>query len=848
MNILIPFNNFARAGVDHDLNGRFDLPIYNSSADIFKNGISNFKGNAICRSGFESMLVFQDCVIAEFKFNNQQNYVLFLYLNKIKFASYDITGEFGMVLDSGGVLDLEVATPYTLAQCAELDYTQNDDVMILTHKSHAPRKLTRLSANSFSFGTYSRTADPFVNLETAIVITNITQANPAVVTSAGHGYVTGDKAFLAEVVGMEQVNDRIFDVTRINANDFSIGVDSTAYDAYVSDGEAQKLKSTAVTGITQANPAVVTSAAHTLSSGDTITLYNINGMTQVNGNTYIADKINANSFSLRGIDSTGYGAFTASANGRVRELEDFPAKCLFYRGRLYYANTGRKVTTIFASKAGSYYDHTLSPVDDAAALQFTISDIAQPIDWLFPGSNSLIAGASDGIVALNGGAPGAAITAATIASTLTTAPPCNSVKPLSKDGLIFYVGRDGRNVYYFQYDLLTESFLAEDANVLSYDTTTSGITKIRWKKDKNDLIVATRADGKMLSCNFNLKEKIIGWHEHDSTYGLFKDEAVITDNDGAPQIFALVLRDNGSYYLEHQSPYVEFAKRGNFLSEYDFGDDAEAKLAKAYDDDAYYTLLAEQLKQCNYLDNSREASDLKSIAISFVPTGGSVGSRTGNVTAASGVFAADDVGKSIVYKTVTGYERGRLLITAYVSATVVTVLETVETHSNFYSSWYLTFNELPGLSQYIGYVASVVADGKYIGDFHITSATLDLEGQYTHVRIGYRYRMLIKSFCLGIQLRAENSQATTKTIREFGIRCVASVGGKVGSSPYRLQRVQEASSFDLNYLPPLPMDGTKLVPYTDDGGKEKFFYIVQDEPGPFTATAVMVNASHSVTQ
>lgn len=840
MKILIPFNNFARAGVDHDLNGRFDLPIYNSSADIFKNAISNFKGNAIFRAGFEDMLPFQDCVFVEFKFNNQQNYLLFLYANKIKFASYDSNGVFGMVLDGLGN-ELEVTTPYTLAQCRQLDWTQNDDVIIFTLHGFAPRKLKRLSANSFSFGVFARTADPFINLETAGTITGITQANPAVVTVVAHGYVTGDKAFIAAVVGMEQVNDQIFDVTRLTADTFSIGVNSTAYDAYSSGGTSQKLKSTAITGITQANPAVVTSTAHTLSSGDTVTIYNINGMTQVNGNTYTIDKINANSFSLRGIDSTGYGAFAASANGRVRELEDFPAKCLFYKGRLYYANTSRKVTTIYASKAGSYDDFTLTPVDVASALIFTVTDIAQPIEWLFGGDNSLIVGATDGIVAVNGGAVGAAITAESVASKPTTAPACNSVKPFAKDGLIFYVGRDGRNLYYFQYDLLTESFLADDANILSYDITNSGMTKIHWKKDKNDLIFGQMADGSLITCNFNLKEKITGWHDHSTTYGLFKDSAVITDNEGAPQFFALVLRDNGVYYIERQSKYVEFVKRGDFLEEYEFGNEAEAKEVQEYDDEAYYNMLAEQLKECNYLDNALSVSNLKSNAISYNPA-------TGRITATSAVFAADHVGKSIVYKTSTGYERGRFLITAYVSSTVVEVTETVEAHANFYTDWYLTFDEISGLTQYIGYQVSIVADGKYIGDFHITSATLDLGGQYTYVTIGYRYTMLIKSFCMGIQLKAEHSQVTMKAIKEFGIRCVASVGGKVGSSPYRLQRVQEASNADLNYLPPLPIDGTKMVPYTDDASKDKFFYIVQDEPMPFTATAILVNANHAVTQ
>ena len=838
MKILTPYHNFSRARLDHDLMGRFDLPIYNTGADAFDNAISNFKGNAIYRSGYESMVVFQDCVFAEFKFNNQQQYIIVMYNTKFRFLSYDVSGNFGWVLDSGGVNPLEVTTPYSLDECREVDYSQNDDVMVFTHKSYAPRKLTRLSANSFSFSTFPRTADPFINLETATVITAITQANPAVVTSAAHGYVTGDKVYITAVVGMEQVNDLIFTITRLTANTYSLdSTDSTAYDAYVSGGTAQRIKSTAITNITQANPAVVTSAAHTLTTGDIVTIYGVVGMTQVNGGTFTVDVINTSSFQLRGVNSTGYTAY--SSGGRVREIEDYPANCLFYKGRLYYANTTLRVTTIFASVSGSYDNFTTTPVDDASALVFTVTDISQEIEWLFPGDNSLIVGATDGIVAVNGGSVGAPITAGTVSSKPTSAPPCNSVYPLSKDGLIFYVSREGRNLYYFRYDLLTESFLAEDANFVSYDITNGGITRIKWKKDRNDLVQCITGDGRMLAMNFNAGEKIIGWSSHN-TEGTFLDECVITDQSGAPQLFALVLRGS-SYYIERQAAYVEFKQRSEFFTEYDEEDDTDAAASELADDDAHMRYVAEQLKSCIYLDNAMTVSNLKSNLITY-------SSGAGTITATSGVFVVGDVGKHIVYKTATGYEYGRFQITAYTSSTVVSVTVLQTPTSNTYTDWYLTFNSLSGLSQFNGMTVGIVTDGGYYGDETISGGVLTLDKQVTHAVIGYKYRMVVKSFCLGFQLRADNSQARMKAINEFFVRCVSSAGGKVGSSPYRLQRVQELGNDDLNYLPPMPIDGTKQVSFSDDHQADKFFYLIQDEPLPFQVANVMINASHSVTQ
>ncbi|MBP6748673.1 MAG: hypothetical protein KA144_03455 [Xanthomonadaceae bacterium] len=70
-------------------------------------------------------------------------------------------------------------------------------------------------------------------------ITGITKANPGVVTCIGHGFVTGQKIRIGGVFGMFEVNTAyVFTVTVINANQFSIGVNTSNFGAYVSGGRA----------------------------------------------------------------------------------------------------------------------------------------------------------------------------------------------------------------------------------------------------------------------------------------------------------------------------------------------------------------------------------------------------------------------------------------------------------------------------------------------------------------------------------------------------------------------------------------------------------------------------------
>ena len=71
-----------------------------------------------------------------------------------------------------------------------------------------------------------------------LVISSITQANPAVVTtSTDHGLVTGDEIRITGVIGMTEVNDREFVITVVDADEFSLnGEDSTGHTAYVFGG------------------------------------------------------------------------------------------------------------------------------------------------------------------------------------------------------------------------------------------------------------------------------------------------------------------------------------------------------------------------------------------------------------------------------------------------------------------------------------------------------------------------------------------------------------------------------------------------------------------------------------
>jgi hypothetical protein len=151
----IVINNFTRGKLDHDLNGRFDLPFYQNGFEVCRNFYSNYKGNIKFRPGFEFVSQTRGthkARLIEFRFNTDQTYLMEFVSGYIRFYTYDANGKFGYVLDNNNEI-LEIGSGYTDATVATLNFAQNGDVMYLVTTEELPKKLTRTSANSFSLVT-----------------------------------------------------------------------------------------------------------------------------------------------------------------------------------------------------------------------------------------------------------------------------------------------------------------------------------------------------------------------------------------------------------------------------------------------------------------------------------------------------------------------------------------------------------------------------------------------------------------------------------------------------------------------------------------------------------------------
>ena len=116
--------------------------------------------------------------------------------------------------------------------------------------------------------------DGVVQKEASKAISAATAADPVVLTTATHGYSTGDEVYISGVEGMTELNGRNFKVTVLTGTTFSLqlmdgttDLDGSAFTAYSSGGTSEKIYE-----ITTTYTAPDLSTLNFVQSADTVTL------------------------------------------------------------------------------------------------------------------------------------------------------------------------------------------------------------------------------------------------------------------------------------------------------------------------------------------------------------------------------------------------------------------------------------------------------------------------------------------------------------------------------------------------------------------------------------------------
>lgn len=366
--------------------------------------------------------------------------------------------------------------------------------------------------------------NPFLETVTQTDIYNIPRENPVrVKTSLPHGLVVGDTVKLRDCVGMKELNDLSCVVASVPADDEvtlnrasdSSPIDATAFNPFGVN----------ISGVSQDNPMVITTASHNFRVGDIVVVESVEGMTEINGLIGIVMTRTATTMTLKNIttgrlvNSTAYADYTGGGNVKSytgyierRNPKNQPVATCWYQQRKVYGGSDENPQTVWMSQSGSDENMDKSPtIRDSDSLEFKIASMqVNQIKHLIPLSTLLIL-TSGGIYKVSG-EQGAGITPTSVQAIPQDATGSSDVTPLLLGTDIIYAGQGNNVLNSISYTFTSDQYQADDIIIRAKHLFEDyPIVEMAGALTPDNLVYVTRSDGKILFLTYQKAANVVAW-------------------------------------------------------------------------------------------------------------------------------------------------------------------------------------------------------------------------------------------------------------------------------------------------------------------------------------------------
>ena len=649
--------------------------------------------------------------------------------------------------------------------------------------------------------------------DTQKTITAITSAAAAQVTVAGHGFIVGDPIYFDGVSGMHQINGLEGAVASVvDANNFTVSINTTGFSAYTSGGTAAKI-------IQVASPYTETQ------------LFELDH-TQTHNEMYITHKSYA-PYKLTRSSHTAWTLGTYVITASPFGAGNYPSRVTLYDGRLVFAASDQYPTRIWMSKAGSLDDLTTGTAA-TDGLVFTIaSDQANRILWMVGAETYLAVGTSGSEYRITGGSAEQAITPTNISVKPTSFNGSADIRPLRLDSYVLFTQRNKKTVRSYEYDALRDGYTAKDRTLIADHIGKSGFKQFSHVSGvPTNTIWAVKNDGIMTGLAFDPSQEIVAWHQH-KTDGTYLSIASIPDVDGTDELWQCVERTiNGATkrYIE----YKPNAPQIPVLEDYFTGEDNKDADEDDWLDDLWSAQRTMVYADCALTYDGRDAATVGLTITGSLTTGSAV-----TVTASAGFFTALMATDRRRIQTPNG---GQIEITGYTSTTVVTgtVLYDLEAASFSSGTWYYMARTISGLTHLEGKSVRILADGGTHPDRTVSSGSITLDEDAGYIVVGLKYYGIGKT--QSIEGGSDNgiSQTKPRIIDNVGLQMRASLGTKFGTSLYDLENPDYREIEEVSGRPPRLLDYAIDVPIPDNWDENKNLFWLHDVPLPSNIQLLVV--------
>lgn len=520
------------------LKGRPSLDKFKNGCETMENFIPQIQGPARKRPGTRFVAEVKDSAdvtrLLPFEYSTTQAYVLEFGDSYVRFY---LDG--GVVESSPGV-PYEITSPYTSAQVGALEYAQSADVVYITHPDHAPYKMARVSALSWTLTAVTFAWPPFNDENTgAITLTASALTGAITLTASASLFVAGD-------VGSYF---KISEVSASKYNQWTTGVSYSSGDIVYYLGNIYQSGTTAAAGT---RPPIHTTGAESDGAVTWTFLHDGAGYAQITGYTS-ATVVDATV--IKRLPTTS--ATTRWSEGAWSTRRGYPHAVTFYEDRLWFAGSASKPQTLWASTSGDYENHKYGTNDDDA-LNYTINtQDMNTIEWLAP-TKVLAIGTANGEFTLSATQISDPVTPTNVKITpQTTFGSAADVKPLRVGSVILFLQRAGRKLREYAYQFDTDSFVAPNMNVLADHVTESGVVEMAYQQEPNQIIWAARADGALVGMTYERTEDVVGWHRHTIGGGIVESVVNVPHWDGDQDALWMIVRRTINGATQRYVEYVE---------------------------------------------------------------------------------------------------------------------------------------------------------------------------------------------------------------------------------------------------------------------------------------------------
>ena len=521
------------------LKGRPSLDKFKNGCETMENFIPQIQGPARKRPGTRFVAEVKDSAdvtrLLPFEYSTTQAYVLEFGDSYVRFY---LDG--GVVESSPGV-PYEITSPYTSAQVGALEYAQSADVVYITHPDHAPYKLARVSALSWTLTAVTFAWPPFNDENTgAITLTASALTGAITLTASASLFVAGD-------VGSYF---KISEVSASKYNQWTTGFAYSSGDIVYYQGNIYQSGTTASAGT---RPPIHTTGAESDGAVTWTFLHDGAGYAQITGFTSVT-VIDATV--IKRLPTTS--ATTRWSEGAWSARRGYPHAVTFYEDRLWFAGSTSKPQTLWASVSGDYENHKYGTNDDDA-LNYTINtQDMNTIEWLAP-TKVLAIGTANGEFTLSATQISDPVTPTNVKITpQTTFGSATDVRPLRVGSVILFLQRAARKLREYAYQFDTDSFVAPNMTVLAEHVTDSGVVDLAYQQEPNQIVWAPRTDGVLAGMTYERTEDVVGWHRHP--IGIVESVITLPHWDGDQDVLWMIVRrtvDGATVrYVEYVEKYM----------------------------------------------------------------------------------------------------------------------------------------------------------------------------------------------------------------------------------------------------------------------------------------------------